>query len=86
MTESMLFQGFIYLLAAVVMVPVSKRLGLGSVLGYLFAGVVIGPAALNLVGSSEQVMKFADPESMNKSRLSDEISIALASRALDVTS
>ncbi len=60
MTESMLFQAFIYLLAAVVMVPVSKRLGLGSVLGYLFAGVLIGPAALNLVGSSEQVMKFAE--------------------------
>src|SRR6478752_6465714 len=53
-------QAFIYLLAAVIMVPVSKRLGLGSVLGYLFAGVLIGPAALNLVGSGEQVMKFAE--------------------------
>ena len=36
-------QAFVYLLAAVISVPLAKRLGLGSVLGYLFAGVVIGP-------------------------------------------
>lgn len=42
----------VYLTAAVVSVPVAKRLGLGSVLGYLAAGVVIGPFALNLVGDS----------------------------------
>ncbi len=36
-------QAFIYLIAAVIAVPVAKRLGLGSVLGYLIAGVVIGP-------------------------------------------
>ena len=41
-----LFQIFIYLLAAVVSVPVAKRLGLGSVLGYLLAGAAIGPSAL----------------------------------------
>ncbi len=44
--SSGLFQVFIYLLAAVVSVPVAKRLGLGSVLGYLLAGAAIGPAAL----------------------------------------
>lgn len=40
----------VYLTAAVVSVPLAKRLGLGSVLGYLVAGVVIGPFALDLVG------------------------------------
>jgi monovalent cation:proton antiporter-2 (CPA2) family protein len=42
----------VYLAAAVVSVPVAKRLGLGSVLGYLAAGVAIGPFALNLVGDA----------------------------------
>ena len=46
------FQAFIYLLAAVTSVPVAKRLGLGSVLGYLIAGVLIGPHVLRLVGNS----------------------------------
>src|ERR1700751_2529183 len=46
------FQAFIYLLAAVTSVPVAKRLGLGSVLGYLIAGVLIGPHVLRLVGHS----------------------------------
>lgn len=35
-TNSFLFQAFVYLSAAVVSVPIAKRLGLGSVLGYLF--------------------------------------------------
>jgi CPA2 family monovalent cation:H+ antiporter-2/glutathione-regulated potassium-efflux system ancillary protein KefC len=47
-----LLQAFIYLLAAVVAVPLARRLGLGSVLGYLLAGVVIGPL-LGLVGAEE---------------------------------
>ncbi len=45
-----LVDAFIYLSAAVVAVPLAKRLGLGSVLGYLIAGVVIGSVA-GLVGS-----------------------------------
>jgi monovalent cation:proton antiporter-2 (CPA2) family protein len=59
-TDGLLFTSFTYLVAAVVAVPIAKRFGLGSVLGYLIAGVLIGPAALNVVGSSEQVMKFAE--------------------------
>jgi monovalent cation:proton antiporter-2 (CPA2) family protein len=60
-----LFQAFIYLAAAVVAVPVAKRLGLGSVLGYLFAGAIIGPYVLGLVGQGGQasegnVMHFAE--------------------------
>ena len=60
MTGGVLGQAFVYLAAAVVAVPIAKRLGLGSVLGYLLAGIVIGPAGLNLVGSAEQVMKFSE--------------------------
>jgi monovalent cation:proton antiporter-2 (CPA2) family protein len=48
--EGFLFQAFIYLAAAVISVPIAKRLGLGSVLGYLIAGVLIGPYALGFVG------------------------------------
>src|SRR5438045_6712862 len=54
-------QAFIYLLAAVISVPLAKRLGLGSVLGYLCAGVVIGPFCLGLVGTEGQdVMHVAE--------------------------
>jgi monovalent cation:proton antiporter-2 (CPA2) family protein len=53
-------QAFIYLLAAVVSVPIAKRLGLGSVLGYLVAGALIGPFVLDLVGKGEEVMQFAE--------------------------
>ena len=54
-------QAFIYLLAAVVSVPLAKRLGLGSVLGYLLAGVVIGPFGLSLVGEhGEDLMHVAE--------------------------
>ena len=40
----LLFQAFVYLCAAVIAVPLASRLGLGSVLGYLIAGIVIGLA------------------------------------------
>lgn len=51
----------IYLAAAVVMVPVAKRLGLGSVLGYLVAGIVIGPACMKFIGTEGQdIMHFAE--------------------------
>ncbi|MSU71094.1 MAG: hypothetical protein EXS43_01970 [Opitutus sp.] len=60
-TDSFLFDAFIYLVAAVVSVPIARRLGLGSVLGYLLAGVLIGPHRLNLVGDrSDHVMHFAE--------------------------
>ena len=54
-------QAFVYLLAAVISVPLAKRLGLGSVLGYLFAGVVIGPFCCGLVETEGQdVMHVAE--------------------------
>ncbi len=53
-------QAFIYLCAAVVMVPLAKRLGLGSVLGYLIAGVIIGPLT-GLVGQeTTTIQHFAE--------------------------
>jgi glutathione-regulated potassium-efflux system protein KefB len=55
-----LFEAFIYLLAAIVAVPLAKRLGLGSVIGYLLAGAIIGPYALNVAGSAADVMHFAE--------------------------
>ena len=59
--QSFLFQAFIYLTAAVIAVPIAKRLGLGSVLGYLLAGVAIGPHVLGLLGTEgRDVMHFAE--------------------------
>jgi CPA2 family monovalent cation:H+ antiporter-2 len=57
---SFLLQATIYLGAAVIAVPVAKRLGLGSVLGYLIAGILIGPV-LGLIGSEAQDLRhFAE--------------------------
>jgi CPA2 family monovalent cation:H+ antiporter-2 len=58
--ESFLFQATIYLAAAVIAVPLAVRLGLGSVLGYLAAGIVIAPA-LELIGAqAENLRHFAE--------------------------
>jgi CPA2 family monovalent cation:H+ antiporter-2 len=58
--ETFLFQATIYLGAAVIAVPLAARLGLGSVLGYLLAGIVIGPVT-GLVGSETQDLQhFAE--------------------------
>ncbi|ARD46079.1 monovalent cation:proton antiporter-2 (CPA2) family protein [Colwellia sp. PAMC 21821] len=56
----MLESALIYLAAAIVAVPIAKRLGLGSVLGYLLAGILIGPFLLGLVGDQTNVMHFAE--------------------------
>ncbi|NOD63631.1 MULTISPECIES: monovalent cation:proton antiporter-2 (CPA2) family protein [unclassified Ruegeria] len=51
--DDFLYQASIYLAAAVIAVPLSARLGLGSVLGYLAAGIIIGPV-LGLVGAETE--------------------------------
>src|SRR3954470_9480816 len=56
--HGLLIQALVYLAAGVVSVPIAKRLGLGSVLGYLIAGAVIGPFALSLVGEQADIMRF----------------------------
>lgn len=59
--QSFLFQSLIYLAAAVICVPIAKRLGLGSVLGYLIAGIIIGPYILGFIGEEgEDIMHFAE--------------------------
>lgn len=57
---SLLAQSAIFLGAAVVMVPLAKRLGLGSVLGYLAAGAAIGPWGLGLVSDVESILHFGE--------------------------
>jgi glutathione-regulated potassium-efflux system ancillary protein KefC/glutathione-regulated potassium-efflux system protein KefB len=60
MDASFLLQAFVFLLAAVIAVPIAKRLGLGSVLGYLVAGAIIGPFGLALFGDPEGAMHAAE--------------------------
>jgi Kef-type K+ transport system membrane component KefB len=61
-TRISFLSAFIYLATAVLMVPLAHRLGLGSVLGYLIGGAVIGPFALGWVGGTqgEEAMHFAE--------------------------
>lgn len=51
---------FVYLAAAVVVVPLAARLGLGSVLGYLVAGTIVGPHGLALAGEADRVLQVAE--------------------------
>ena len=55
-----LTHSLIYLAAAVVGVPLSRRLGLGSIVGYLAAGIAIGPWGLGLIPHAEDVLHFAE--------------------------
>ncbi|WP_295532591.1 glutathione-regulated potassium-efflux system protein KefC [uncultured Pseudacidovorax sp.] len=55
-----LTNSLIYLGAAVLVVPLSRALGLGSIIGYLVAGIAIGPTGLGLVSSVEEVLHFAE--------------------------
>ena len=59
--QSFLFQALVYLASAVLFVPIAKKLGLGSVLGYLLAGVIIGPTVMGFIGEEGQdIMHFAE--------------------------
>ncbi|MDB5801960.1 MAG: kefB [Rhodocyclales bacterium] len=56
----MLSQTAIFLAAAVLMVPIARKLGLGAVLGYLAAGVLIGPWGLGLISDVGAILHFAE--------------------------
>ena len=58
--NAFMVQGIIFLGAAVLAVIVSYRLGLGSVAGYLLAGIAIGPAGFKLIGQLDDVRRFAE--------------------------
>ncbi|MEM7729536.1 MAG: monovalent cation:proton antiporter-2 (CPA2) family protein [Pseudomonadota bacterium] len=60
MDGSLLFSAFIFLCAACLLVPVSKLAGLGSVIGYLVAGVLIGPSVLGLISDPMTILHFAE--------------------------
>src|SRR5439155_1334907 len=53
-------QALVYLAAGVIAVPLCKRLGLGSVLGYLVAGMAIGPWGLRLIADPQTVLQFSE--------------------------
>jgi len=55
-----LINSFIYLSAAVIVVPLSRALGLGSIIGYLAAGIAIGPWGLGLVTNVQDILHFAE--------------------------
>lgn len=57
---TLLQESIIYLLAAIISVPISKWLGFGSVLGYLAAGIIIGPFGLAFVSDAEHILQFAE--------------------------
>ena len=60
MNLSLLMIMLIMLVAACIFVPLATRWGLGAVLGYLVAGVLIGPSALGLVADSKQIMHIGE--------------------------
>ncbi|MFZ4833548.1 glutathione-regulated potassium-efflux system protein KefC [Rouxiella sp. Mn2063] len=58
--HNLMIEGLIYLGSAALFVPIAVRLGLGSVLGYLIAGCIIGPWGLKLVSDAESILTFAE--------------------------
>ena len=55
-----MFEALIFLAAAVIIVPIAARLGLGSVLGYLIAGAVIGPWGLGFITAVDSTQNLAE--------------------------
>jgi glutathione-regulated potassium-efflux system ancillary protein KefC len=55
-----LTNSLVYLAAAVIAVPLSRYLGLGSIIGYLAAGIAIGPWGLGLVSNVQDILHFAE--------------------------
>lgn len=61
MKGSILFEAIVFLSGAVIFVPIAKKFGLSSLLGYLLAGIIIGPYVLGFVGEEGQdILHFAE--------------------------
>ena len=57
---SFLAELFVFLLAALIVVPLLNRAGLSSVIGYLVAGIGIGPSGLGIIGHADEILHFAE--------------------------
>ncbi|MBC6675441.1 MULTISPECIES: monovalent cation:proton antiporter-2 (CPA2) family protein [Acinetobacter] len=57
---SLLLQITLFLAAALMIVPLAKRLGIATVLGYLFTGILLGPSVFNVVHDPEDIHKLAE--------------------------
>lgn len=60
MNNPFLFSAFVFLIAACIVVPLTSRFKLGSVLGYLAAGILIGPFGIGLIRNAQEIMHFAE--------------------------
>lgn len=60
LTDDFLTSSVVFLSAAVVAVPLAQRMGLGSVLGYLLAGVAIGPWGFGLINDVDAILHFSE--------------------------
>ncbi|KTD11788.1 potassium:proton antiporter [Legionella gratiana] len=60
MNNHILLNTFIFLVSASIMVPIASRFKLGSVLGYLTVGILIGPFGFKLIENTEQIMNFGE--------------------------
>ncbi|WP_075182589.1 glutathione-regulated potassium-efflux system protein KefB [Pantoea sp. 1.19] len=58
--DTLLTAGVIFLCAAVLMVPIASRLGIGAVLGYLLAGIAIGPWGLSFISDVDEILHFSE--------------------------
>ncbi|URQ61123.1 glutathione-regulated potassium-efflux system protein KefB [Pantoea alhagi] len=58
--HTLLSAGVVYLFAAVVAVPIAARLGIGAVLGYLLAGIAIGPWGLGFISDVDEILHFSE--------------------------
>ncbi|WP_296276892.1 monovalent cation:proton antiporter-2 (CPA2) family protein [uncultured Acinetobacter sp.] len=57
---SLLLQITIFLGAALLLVPLGKKLGIATVLGYLFTGIILGPSVFNIANDPEEIMHLAE--------------------------
>lgn len=53
-------QALVFIGSSVILVPIFHRLGFGSIIGYLMAGVLVGPSGLKLISDSQSVLHFAE--------------------------
>ena len=59
-SPNLMLQATIFLGAALLLVPLGKRFGLATVLGYLVTGLILGPSVLDVVGDAESLLHFSE--------------------------